>query len=100
MTHHVRTALVLLCGFATSLRAADPEALPGTAPLTMQGDLSTQMHETADREMDRRIAAAREQRAQFWKRDTSSSVAFEKSATENRERFRNIIGVVDERAPT
>jgi dienelactone hydrolase len=100
MNTAARTALVLLSAFAASLLAADPEVLPGTASLTMKGDLSKRMHETADREMDRRIAAAPDQRAQFWKRDLSSPVALEKSTTENRERFRNTIGVIDERVPT
>jgi dienelactone hydrolase len=80
--------------------AADPETLPGTAPLTLSGDLSKQMHEAADREMDRRMAAAQGQRAQYWHRDLSGSlVGYEKSVAENRERLKVIIGVVDERPP-
>src|SRR5262249_46379547 len=40
-----------------------------------------------------------EKRAPFWKRDCSSSAAYEKSVEPNRQRFRKTIGVVDSRLP-
>ena len=80
-------------------QASDSDPLPGTASLTMAGDLSEQMHEAAEREMDRHIVAAQGLRGQFWKRDVASPEAYESSIQENRGRLRKIIGLVDERVP-
>jgi dienelactone hydrolase len=55
------------------------------------------MHEAALREMDRKIADSVPARAKFWHRDVSSPTAYEKSIAANRERFRQIIGLVDPR---
>jgi len=76
-----------------------PATLPGTQPLTLQGDLSAQMVAGIDafllRETEKSIAA----RTNFWKRDLSSRDAYEKSVAPNRERFREYIGAVDKRLP-
>ncbi|MBI3877330.1 MAG: hypothetical protein HY300_15465 [Verrucomicrobia bacterium] len=79
--------------------AQQPDTLPGTQPLTLQGDLSAQMVAGIDafllKETEKSIVA----RATFWKRDFSSRDAYEKSVTPNRERLREIIGAVDARLP-
>jgi dienelactone hydrolase len=71
--------------------------LPGTARLTLQGDLAMQMVDGIRRflllETDRQSA----NRSRFWNRDYSSAAAYERSIAENRQRFRRIIGAVDER---
>ncbi|MEW6306674.1 MAG: alpha/beta hydrolase family protein [Verrucomicrobiota bacterium] len=83
----------------TSAILLSAQELPGTKPLTMQGDLSAQMVAGIDkfllREIDNSIAA----RQQHWKRDFSSPEAYEKSVAPNRERFRKYIGAVDARVP-
>jgi dienelactone hydrolase len=80
--------------------AAEPEAtLPGSRPLTVEGDLSAKMLEGLHRFVERKIDKSVQRRTQYWQRDVSSSEAYQKSIRPNRERFRGIIGVVDERLP-
>lgn len=77
--------------------AAGPETLPGTKPLTMEGDLSEQMVAGIDRWLLRQIDQSVERRAQHWQRDLSSPEAYTRSVEPNRERFRAMIGAVDGR---
>jgi dienelactone hydrolase len=77
--------------------AADDILLPGTRPLTGTNDFSMDMVAGIDRFLDRELAASVERRAAKWKRDFSSPEAYAKSVEPNRERFKRIIGVVDER---
>ena len=87
--------LALLLGSLAAL--AQPEQLPNTQPLTLEGDLSAQMVEGIDRFLMREIENSVVSRPQFWHRDFSSPDAYEKSTQPNRERFRKMIGAVDER---
>ncbi|MBX6311640.1 MAG: dienelactone hydrolase family protein [Isosphaeraceae bacterium] len=93
-----------VCGFILLLAGvptlADPVVtLPGTRPLTEDGDLSRQMldglHRFAERQIDQSVAG----RAKRWKRDPSSREAYERSIQANRKSFRTIIGVIDPRRP-
>jgi dienelactone hydrolase len=79
--------------------ADDGTTLPGTKPLTMEGDLSALMHEAALRDMDRKITDSISSRSRFWHRDPSSVEAYEKSIADNREHFQKIIGLADPRVP-
>jgi len=95
---------VLLSGLALSASAQTltgvrdvTGVLPGTVPLTMQGDLAAQMVAGIDRYLMRETAASIERRAQHWKRDFASRDAYAKSVAPNRERLRKIIGAVDPR---
>ncbi len=74
-----------------------PQTLAGTRPLTIEGDIASQMVAGADRFLLDEIQRSLEQRARYWKRDTSSRAAYVKSVEPNRERFRRIIGLRDER---
>ena len=77
--------------------AADDKLLPDTQPLTGTNDFSMEMIASIDRFLDRELAASVERRAAKWHRDFSSPEAYAKSVEPNRERFKKIIGVVDER---
>lgn len=77
--------------------AADSPPLPGTRPLEMQGDLAAQMVDGLDRYVTRETVTATAGRAARWRRDFSSSEAYERSVAPNRERLRRILGVVDAR---
>ena len=94
-------SLAGLIVFATGAFASadDVGALPGTKPLTIEGDLSALMHEAALREMDRKIAGSILSRPRFWHRDISSVEAYESSIAANRGHLRQILGVVDARLP-
>jgi len=72
-------------------------ALPGTAPLTMQGDLAEQMVEGIHKSLLRRTQEAAHARKQLWQRDYTSAEDYTLSVSPNRVRFRQIIGAVDPR---
>jgi dienelactone hydrolase len=81
-----------------ALRAADESpVLPGTQPLTWEGDLSARMVAGIDTFLTRETEQAVAERAKFWHRDFSSREAYEKSVEAPRERLRRAIGAVDER---
>lgn len=96
-----RLALLLTALAATGQLIAQP--FPGTAPLTMEGDLAAQMVGGLDRYLDRVIAGSPERRRTRWQFDSSSSDAFLKSyldsAETNRIKLRELLGVLDEREP-
>jgi dienelactone hydrolase len=90
--------LLLALGHAPS-RADDPVPLPGTKPLTMQGDITSQLVDGVDRFLVRKTDQSVKKRAAFWKRDTSSVEAYNKSVEPNRRRLAHILGVRDPRVP-
>ncbi|MEY4940780.1 MAG: hypothetical protein RIQ93_2515, partial [Verrucomicrobiota bacterium] len=75
------------------------QPLPDTESLAEQGDFAEKMLDGFDRYLIRATERAPAQRAQFWRADFSSPAAYAKSVDSNRERFRQIIGVVDARVP-
>jgi len=97
------TSIHLLAGclVASSLaiRAQTTEVLPGTQPLTWDGDLSARMVAGIDKFLMNEIERSVGERAKRWQRDFSSREAYEKSIQPNRERFRKCIGAVDLRLP-
>jgi dienelactone hydrolase len=92
----MRAACLSILAMLPSLQ---DESLPGTKPLTETADLAEGMmvglHKYVERKIDESVAG----RAAFWKRDTTSREAYEKSVAPNRKRFLEIIGVVDPRLP-
>src|SRR5262249_5541921 len=75
--------------------AADP--LPGTKPLTLEGDLAAKMVEGIDKYLMRELDEAGAKRKQAWKPEYSSVEAYRKSIEPYRQRLRKILGVVDPR---
>ena len=71
--------------------------LPGTKPLTMQGDISSQLVEGADRFLLREIEASVAKREAHWKRDFGSTDAYNESIKPNRARLSDILGMRDAR---
>ncbi|MFO0876872.1 MAG: hypothetical protein U0840_05815 [Gemmataceae bacterium] len=92
-------ALGLLCSLQAQTPNAATKFLPGTEPLTMTGDIASQLVEGVDRFLLQEIARSAQKREQFWKRDHSSAQAYEKSIEPNRQRLRHILGVRDARIP-
>ncbi|PYL01483.1 MAG: hypothetical protein DME19_01410, partial [Verrucomicrobia bacterium] len=86
-----------LGGIASALSAQEVETLPGTLPLTWDGDLSARMVEGIDRFLMREIERSVQERQKLWHRDFSSPEACEKSVQPNREHLAKIIGAVDPR---
>ncbi len=73
--------------------AAAQEPLPGTEPLTWEGDLSMRLMEGAHVFVERKIDDAPRTRPNYWQRDLSSPEAYVRSVAPNREHFRSIIGL-------
>ncbi len=96
-TIHTFLSLCLLCLIAVSRAQEAP--LPGSQPLTIEGDLSPLMVAGIDKFLLREIDRAPASRAGLWSYNFSSREAYEQSVAPNRERFRVMIGAVDERVP-
>ena len=94
----LRVGLILLLT-AAPIRAQPEANLLKTKPLTDDGDLSVKMLDGAHRFAERKIEESVATRAKLWKRDSSSSAAYERSIRPNRDSFRKIIGVADPRLP-
>jgi dienelactone hydrolase len=97
------TRVSITCILALSVGALAPaqqvHTLPGTEPLTWQGDLSERMMDGAHRFVERKIDESVGNRQRYWNRDFTARAAYEKSVEANRERFMKSIGVVDARLP-
>jgi dienelactone hydrolase len=107
MTHplmHVapRAALVtlILTGPRASVAAELPAAGPmlaGTALLTMEGEIDSELVGGVDRFLQRQLDRSQASRHRFWKRDFTSANAYQASLAPNRERLAHILGVRDTR---
>ncbi len=91
-------AAVVLGGALVSA-AIGGEPLPGTKPLTMEGDIASQLVDGVDRFLLRKNEESIEKRAAFWKRDLSTPEKYAASIAPNRARLAHIIGVRDPRVP-
>lgn len=65
----------------------------------MQGDIASAMVKSADAFLLEQIEQSIDRRRRHWNRNTTSPENYRKSVRENRKRFREIIGVRDERVP-
>jgi dienelactone hydrolase len=99
MRHHRYLIAAVLLTWLAPARADDGARLPGTEPLTWEGDLGEKMMDGLHAFIEGKIARSVEERSRYWQRDTSSADAYEKSIGPNRERFRKCIGLVDARLP-
>ena len=89
-----RLIAVSLC-FPCVLHGAEPFA--GTALLTKDGDIASQLVSAADAFLLQEIEDSVGKRAVHWQRDNASEEAYVESIAANRQEFRRIIGAVDER---
>lgn len=105
LTSKIASSQVLFIAFATILpssflHAAESDSvvsLPGTAPLTMKGDIASELVAGVDKFLLKEIDKSVERRAKFWNRDFSSAEAYNRSIEKNRKRLAHILGVRDER---
>ncbi len=99
ITFLVLTWVLMPPGLEPPVWSGADEILPGTQPLTWDGDLSVKMMDGAHAFVERKIAETRTTRPLFWNRDFASPDAYEKSIAPNREELKRILGVVDPRVP-
>src|SRR5215475_13099796 len=97
MSH--RFTLLVLLGFTLMASAADPQPLPGTKPLTETGDLSARLRKGLEKFLLQELDRASTQRLKRWEQDLSSVESYRQATGPSRDRFRRMIGVVDERLP-
>ena len=76
-----------------------PDVLPGTKPLTWNGDLSVKMLDGAHKFIEEKIKESVDNRLKLWNRNFSSREAYEISVEPNRKRFIKYIGVEDKNEP-
>ncbi len=73
------------------------ETLPGTQPLTWDGDLSAKMVQGIDTFLTREIERSTEERLKLWHRNFASQVLYDQSVQRNRDHLAKIIGGVEPR---
>ena len=94
---------VLISLQTTPVFAADGEkakkvqTLPGTKPLTLEGDIASRLVDGVDTFLLRKISESVAKRKQYWKRDFSSAEAYNKSIEPNRKRLAHMLGMRDQR---
>jgi len=89
---------ILICAIA-STTAADSGPLRGTKALTWpetDGALADRLMDGAHKFVERAINQSKSKRGGYWHYDFSSDEAYEESVAPNRERFKRMIGVIDE----
>ncbi len=84
---------------AEETKAVVPKTLAGTRPLTMEGDIASQLVAGVDKFLLREIEVAAKKRETFFKRNFSSYAGYTKSLEPNRKRLAHILGVRDPRVP-
>ena len=91
--------MMLLFGLGGGAIAADEfgPPLPGTKPLTMGGDIASELVAGVDRFLLREIDESTAKRSGYWKRDPSSARAYGASVEPNRKRLAHILGARDPR---
>lgn len=99
----VRTALMLFlfaAGICAAPLSAQEVAGPsGTTPLTIEGDLASQMVEGIDRFLLKEIENAAATRSERFQVDKSSPEAYEASVKSHREKLARCLGIRDARLP-
>ena len=85
---------MLFLGFISPLAIWAQTPLPGTQPLTVEGDLAARMVDGIHVFLDRKTQEAQKERGDLW--DRADRIQF---VTQSRQRFRRIIGAVDNRVP-
>jgi dienelactone hydrolase len=97
-----RTYFLVTCSFIYALSTSLPSAaqeygppLPGTKPLTMTGDIASELVAGVDRFLLKQIEDSVASREKYWKRDFSSPRAYTASVEPLRRRLAHILGVRD-----
>ena len=97
MMPSVLLAVSVLVILSCPIWAETAETLPNTASLDWKDDLSARMVAGIDRFLTQGLEDSVQARQRYWSRDFSSPEAYNESLEANRQRFRKVIGLVDER---
>lgn len=91
--------LLLGANLTETLAADEPDILPGTARLTLEGDIASHLVSGVDRFLLREVEKSLERRQARWNPDTSSLEAYQHWLEPKRKRLAHILGVRDARKP-
>lgn len=91
--------LVLLISSASPSGSQGTEILPGSDPLSWEGDLAAEMVSGIDRFLTRELNLSTSRREQNWQRTLTTGTSVDDYLSEKRARLKQIIGAVDERLP-
>jgi dienelactone hydrolase len=94
-----RNMLAALACLLASQSASAAGPLPGTEPLTVEGDLADLMVRGADKFLLDRTTESVGRRGRYWHRDLSSAEKYNASVADNRAHLARIIGAADKREP-
>ncbi len=89
--------LLLGGGIASAGGAGAPATLPGTQPLSMEGDIASHLVDGVDRFLLRELDRSAERRERLWKPNGSSVDAYVRSLGMERRRLAFMLGVRDKR---
>ena len=92
-------SLTLSSFFCRAESTSDLQTVIGTQPLTMEGDIASNLVAGVDRFLVRELEGSEALRDRYWKRDYTSAEAYRASITTNRARLAHILGVRDPRVP-
>jgi len=81
------------------MSAEDLRPLPGTDPLSWEGDIASWLVDGVDAFLSRKLDESIKRRGDYWARDFSSSSEYARSVDPNRKRLAHILGVRDSRVP-
>src|SRR5208282_4167751 len=98
--HVIACALIGMASIAWALAGESPLAkgfdaspLAGTKPLTMKGDIASDLVSAAHKFLLRETEKAVAGRDRYWNRDFSSPADFDQALEPNRKRLAHILGV-------
>ena len=91
-----KTATFIFAGLL-SLQFVQAQPVLDTAPLTLEGDIASQLVAGVDRFLLRELANSVARREQHWQRDFASHEAYANSVEPNRRHLAHIIGLRDRR---
>ena len=95
----MRTHLIGFLVMLSCCTTVDAQQLSGTEPLTMEGDIASELVAGVDRFLLREIDKSVVRRERYWKRDLSSHEAYNKSIEPNRKRLAHMLGIRGELVP-
>ena len=88
---------VFSCSFAANAAAQESvvRSLPGTEPLTLTGDIASELVAGVDRFLLRELELSIERRAAYWQRNFSSHESYVQSIEPNRLKLAQMLGIRD-----
>lgn len=98
-TRSIASAAPTITPSVVSAKNIGPTHLPGTEPLTREGDLAAQMVDGIHAYLSQQTAASVKGRQERWHHDYSNHEAYDVSVAANRDRFSKVIGLIDARVP-